>query len=129
MDSYPSAFKERIPTDAKTIYVMSDHPTRNLQATYSGRCQTILGALFEYLNQHFPEATIVVKREVTSFSMLPALVSQKYLSALLAHIVWPAFANEGVAHYPLTMLIAGADNMKLAPDFGPRFKDRETFIN
>ncbi len=117
------AFKARIPADAKTIYVMSDHPTRNLQATYSGRCQTILEALFEYLQQHFPQATVVVKRggdiflDVARFSLAKVLIC-----SASTYCVWPAFANEGVAHFPLTMLIAGADNMKLAPDFGPRFK-------
>ena len=117
------AFKERIPKDAKTIFVMSDHPTRNLQATYSGRCQTILGALFDYLKVHFPDSTIVVKRggdiflDVARFTLAKTLIC-----SASTYCVWPAFANEGVAHFPLTSLIAGADNMKLAPDFGPRFK-------
>ena len=117
------AFKERIHADAKTIYVMSDHPTRNLQATYSGRCQTILGALFEYLKKSFPHATIVVKRggdiflDVARFSLAKVLIC-----SASTYCVWPAFANEGVAHFPLTSLIAGADNMKLAPDFGPKFR-------
>jgi len=38
---------------------------------------------------------------------------------------WPALANiagGGVAYFPLSVLIAGADNMQLAPNFGPNFR-------
>lgn len=117
------AFTSRIPKDTKTIYVLADHPTRNLQATYAGRCQNILEALFHYLEERFPDATIVVKRggdiflDVARFALAKVLIC-----SASTFCVWPALANENVAHFPLTSLIAGADNMQLAPDFGPRFQ-------
>lgn len=109
------AFPPRIPADARTIYVLSDHPSRSAGATYSSRCQTILQALFEYLRMHFPRATVVVKRGGDMFMDYARLTfSNVTVCSASTYCLWPALAHDGVVHYPLTSLVGNADNMELA---------------
>ena len=73
--------------------------------------------------ERFPDATIVVKRGGDVFLDVARLsLAKVVICSASTFCVWPALANQNVAHFPLTSLIAGADNMKLAPDFGSRFK-------
>ena len=109
------AFRDRIPANAKTIYVLSDHPTRSVGATYSGRCQQILESLFRYLQKHFPHSIIVVKRGGDLFLDYARLtLSNVTICSASTYCLWPALAHEGLVYYPLTSLIGGADNPQLA---------------
>ena len=113
----------RIPQNVTSIYVLADHPTRNLQATYSSRCQTILESLFAYLRSKFPNTIIVVKRGGDIFLDYARLaLANITICSASTFCLWPALANDGIVHYPLTSLIAGADNMDLAPNLGSNFK-------
>ena len=117
------ALPQRIPKDAKYIYVLSDHPSRQAQAVYSSRCQTILEALFEYLKKNFPDSTIVIKRGGDLFLDYARLtLSNVTICSASTYCLWPALAHEGVVHFPLTSLVVNADNIQLAAPMPSNFK-------
>lgn len=116
-------FLSRIPAHTRLIYVLSDHPSRAVHSPYSGRCQVILHHLFEYLKLHFPQATIAVKRGGDMFLDYVRLAfANTTICSASTYCFWPALANtEGHVHFPLSGVIAGADTLQQAPDFGSRF--------
>jgi hypothetical protein len=120
-----TAFDGRIPESAKYIYVLSDHPSRAAHSPYSSRCQQILQHLFEYIRERHPKATIVVKRGGDIFlDYVRFAYSNVTICSASSYCFWPSLAtlaNGGTVHFPVTSLIAGADSLQLAPDFGPRF--------
>eukprot|EP01033_Poteriospumella_lacustris_P004533 gene4533-3240_t len=87
---------DRIPTDAKYIYVLSDHPSRAVHSPYTSRCKLILEKLFEYIKEKRPSATVVVKRGGDLF------------------LDFARFAKAKVT-------ICSANSSDLAPNFGPHF--------
>ena len=116
------AITSRIPETARTIYVLSDHPSRASHSPYSGRCQLILQNLFEFIKEKFPSSTIVVKRGGDLFLDYARLAFSKVtICSASTYCFWPAIANEGQSYFPVSSLIAGADSLQLAPDFGPKF--------
>lgn len=121
-----TAFDDKIPKDAKYIYVLSDHPTRSAHSPYSGRCQLILQGLFEYLKERHPTSTIVVKRGGDIFlDYVRFAMAKVTICSASSYCFWPSLGavhNKGIVHFPVTSLIAGADSIDLAPDFGPNFR-------
>jgi hypothetical protein len=85
-----------------------------------------LKGLFDYLRAARPNATIVVKRGGDLFLDYVRLAFAKVtICSASTYCFWPALANiagGGTAHFPLSSLIAGADNVHLAPNFGPNFQ-------
>lgn len=117
-----TAYDSRIPVDSRFIYVLSDHPSRASHSPYSGRCGTILEHLFNYLKALRPLALIVVKRGGDLFLDQVRLgLANTTICSASSYCFWPALANKGQAYFPITPLIAGADNPALAPNFGPNF--------
>ena len=117
-----AAFLGRIPSNATVIYVLSDHPSRAVHSPYSNRCQVILTHLFEFLKQHYPLATIVIKRGGDMFMDYARLAfANVTICSASTYCFWPAIASLGQAHFPLSGVIAGADTMEQAPNFGPNF--------
>jgi hypothetical protein len=120
-----TAFASRIPANSKYIYVLSDHPSRALHAQYTSRCQVILQGLFDYLTEKNPNSTIVVKRGGDIFlDYIRIAQSKTVICSASTFCFWPSLAtikNGGQVHFPITNLIAGADSIDLAPNFGPNF--------
>ena len=117
-----TAFVGRIPTDAKYIYVLSDHPSRAVHSPYTSRCHLILKSLFEFLQTKHPSATVVVKRGGDLFLDYVRLgTANTTICSASSYCFWPAVSNPGHSYFPLTNLIAGADSMELAPSFGSKF--------
>lgn len=117
-----TAFPSRIPSNAKFIYVLSDHPSRAAHSPYSGRCQLVLSGLFDYLTSHFPNATVVVKRGGDVFlDYVRLTLANVTICSASTYCLWPALANTGTVHFPLSSLIAGADTAELAPNLAPNF--------
>lgn len=105
------------------IYIIADSPTRNAQHVYSNRCTAILEHLVSYLHKSFPSSVIVMKRGGDMFLDYARLAySDITICSASTFCIWPALANShGQVHYPLTPLIAKADNNQLAPNFSSRF--------
>jgi hypothetical protein len=117
-----TAFVGRIPEQSKVIYVLSDHPTRAVHSPYTSRCHVILKALFEFLQEKYPTATVVVKRGGDLFLDYVRLgTANTTICSASSYCFWPAVSNPGTSYFPLTVLIAGADSRELAPSFGPNF--------
>ena len=91
-----TAYPSRIPTTAKYIYVLSDHPSRALHAAYTSKCQMILQGLFEFLKKERPQATIVVKRGGDLFLDYARLAFAKVtICSASTYCLWPALASIG----------------------------------
>jgi hypothetical protein len=121
-----AAINSRIPPNSKYIYVLSDHPSRAVHSPYSGRCQLILQSLFEFLKESNPKSIIVVKRGGDLYlDYVRMALSKVLVCSASTFCLWPALANVqrgGQVHFPLTALIANADDIDLAPkSFGPNF--------
>lgn len=106
------AFKEKIPPDANTIYVLAEKKTRktitkpHLQAT----CNVILNSLFGYLQENFPKATILIRRGDDLYLDMARLAYAKtVVCSVSTFCLWPAIINNGTAHFPRTRLITGGD--------------------
>jgi hypothetical protein len=113
---------DRIPMDAKYIYVLSDHPSRAAHSPYSSRCKLILEKLFEYIKQRRPNATILVKRGGDLFLDFARFATAKTtICSASTYCFWPALSSPNKVYFPITSLIAGADSPELAPDFGSHF--------
>lgn len=105
------------------LYVLSDHPSRASHSPYTSRCKLILEKLLEYLSEKLPPTTtIVIKRGGDLFlDMIRLSRAKLMICSASTYCFWPALATDGQAYFPVTSLIAGADTIELAPDFGPRF--------
>lgn len=113
---------ERIPADAKYIYVLSDHPSRAVHSPYTSRCKLILEKLFEYIKEKRPSATVVVKRGGDLFLDFARFAKAKVtICSASTYCFWPALSSPNKVYFPITSLIAGADSIELAPNFGPHF--------
>lgn len=116
------AFPSRIPEDAKYIYVLSDHPSRASHSPYSSRCQLILQHLFEYLREKRPQAIILIKRGGDLFLDYYRLTYARVtICSASSYCLWPAIANEGTAHFPVSSLVAGVDTIELAVNMTHHF--------
>mmetsp|Transcript_12461 Transcript_12461/g.11298 ORF Transcript_12461/g.11298 Transcript_12461/m.11298 type:complete len:390 (-) Transcript_12461:8-1177(-) len=116
------AFPSRIPPNAKYIYVLSDHPTRSANSPYSVRCPLIMQGLFDYLVENFPNATIVIKRGGDLFLDYVRLAkANTTICSASTYCFWPALASYGTVYFPVSYLIAGADNLSLAPNLTSNF--------
>lgn len=112
----------RIPKDAKYIYVLSDHPTRAAHSPYTSRCKLILEKLFEFLKENHPTATILVKRGGDLFLDFARFATAKVtICSASTYCFWPALSNPNEVYFPITSLIAGADSPIVAPYFGEHF--------
>jgi hypothetical protein len=120
-----SAFsKRRIDiTLARFIYVIADSPTRSVGHVYSGRCETILQKLFEYLRGEYPAAVVVIKRGGDPFLDYARLAySDVTICSASTFCFWPALSNpRGQVHFPFTPLIANAWDNETAPFLADNF--------
>ena len=120
-------FPNKIPPDTKYVYVLSDHPSRAAHSPYSGRCQTILQSLFDYLVNKLPNVTVVVKRGGNLFLDFIRLSKANItICSASTFCLWPAVYRAStlkkIVYFPYTVLVAGADDNKTAPDLGEYFK-------
>lgn len=113
-----TAFPSRIPENAKYIYVLSDHPSRAPHSPYTSKCEMILQHLLAYILQHRPNATVVIKRGGDMFLDYARLsFANVTICSASSYCFWAAISNtKGTVHFPCSVLIAGADNIGLAPN-------------
>lgn len=109
-----SAFKDRVPADAKTIYVLAERRSRKTAGKehLAGKCDAIFGAMLAYLKEHFPAASVVIRRGddiYVDFARL-ALAKTTICSAS-TFCLWPALMHSNssgaAAYFPKTKLVVG----------------------
>jgi hypothetical protein len=103
------AYARRIPKDARTVYISSDHPKRAFGTSpeFSDKCGRLLRALVDYLKPSFPQTTILVKRGDDLFLTLARLAfSRVTVCAPSSFCLWPALANENTVHFPRAPIVA-----------------------
>lgn len=106
--SYP-AFKRRIPSTARTIYVMAENPSRNSNTQRNNQCNAILTGLFDYLKAEFSQASIVILRGANMFDDMTRLaLANTTICSVSSFCIWPALSSTTKAYFPITRLIAKA---------------------
>jgi hypothetical protein len=118
------AITKRIKSSDKYIYVLAEPAERSHPNPF---CGNILVGLMEFVHDHFPETTVIVKRGGDPFlDYVRFINSPTTICSASTFCFYAALAAKGVAHYPLTNLIVQADpsvtDRNNAPDFGSNFK-------
>ena len=101
------AFTDRIPKDAKYIFVMSDPPKRARNNPSVSHCSEILRWLFEYLKKKRHNSTVVVKRGGDVYLDFARLsMANTTICSASTFCLFPAIAHNGsVVYFPRTKLI------------------------
>lgn len=111
-----TAFKRRIPTNATTIYVMAESPSRKTNIQRTSQCNGILNALFDYLKREFLSASVVILRGADMYDDMTRLALAKTtICSVSSFCIWPAVSSTTRAYFPITRLIAKAT----APEYDP----------
>jgi hypothetical protein len=111
------AFKRRIPSNATTIYVMTENPSRKTNSQRTNQCNAILTGLFEYLKKEFVTSSIVILRGANMYDDMTRLaLSKTTICSVSSFCIWPALSSTTMAYFPITRLIAKAT----APVYDPR---------
>ena len=107
------AIKDRIPPDARTIYVLSERRGRKTEAKpqLAAKCDAVIEALHRFLVGKFPSAAVVTKRG--SDDMYVDLARLTFANVTVCSIstfcLWPAVASNGTAYFPPSRLVVGGD--------------------
>lgn len=117
-----TVFDNRIPKDAKYIYILSEPISRAANNPYTYRCQTILEHLLTYLSNRFSTSKILIKRGGDIFvDYLRIHKSNTTICSASSFCFWPAMSSKNDVYFPLTSLIAGGDNITTVPHFRDKF--------
>ena len=78
-----------------------------LNPHFAVKCDAILGSLGGYLTEHFPNATVVVKRGGDLYTDMARLALAKVtFCSVSTFCLWPAIASSGTVYFPRSKLIA-----------------------
>jgi len=106
------AFRQKIPADAQTIYVLAENRNRKTQykAHLALKCDLILTSLFSYLKLHFPSAVVLIRRGDDLYVDMARLAfARTTVCSVSTFCLWPAIINNGSAYFPRTKLIVSGD--------------------
>eukprot|EP01041_Mallomonas_annulata_P011305 gene11305-23659_t len=105
-----AAFKDHIPSSSRTIYVLAESKHRKTSGKLDliEKCDAIFNSLFRYLTKRFPNSTILIRRGDDLYvDMIRLTLAKTLICSVSTYCLWPAIANEGVAYFPWTPLVAG----------------------
>ena len=94
---------DRIPRDAKYIYLFTDSPGRLQRTPYAESCTTVLQGIFDDLQHAFPDATVVIKRggnEITIWCQFA--FANITICSPSTFCLWPSLAREGLTYMAAT---------------------------
>jgi hypothetical protein len=120
------AVADRIPSDARTIYIVSDSPLRHEEGNDSQDVnrkkkafwQPVLEGLLAYLRSHFSKATILLLRGQESMDDLARLSLAKVtICSPSTYCFWPAIASRTQAFFPKTPLINAGETRNISDNF------------
>jgi hypothetical protein len=113
--SFP-AFRNRIPPNVSTIYVLAESQSRN-QAHREEHCTTILSTLLDYLSEQFPSTSIGIFRGGSvghDFARLS--LSKILICSVSTFCLYAALASTETVYLPVTTLFANATKPSYAPN-------------
>mmetsp|Transcript_20074 Transcript_20074/g.28848 ORF Transcript_20074/g.28848 Transcript_20074/m.28848 type:complete len:390 (+) Transcript_20074:81-1250(+) len=127
--SFP-AFKNRIPSGVRYIYVLAESASRNASPSRVRRCDSILAALWEYLSSTFPRANVLVLRGQNMFDDFTRLtLANTTICSVSTFCLFPAFASTNTVYFPISRLVAKATAPKYDSNFHwlDKFPDESVF--
>lgn len=107
------AFLATIPSDAKTIYVLAENRDRKTKQKrhLAQKCDAIFPGMLNYLKNHFPAATVVIRRGDNLYTDMARLAKAKVtICSVSTFCLWPAVMNKSKAYFPVSKLIVGGDS-------------------
>jgi hypothetical protein len=107
-----SAFVERIPAIAKTIFVLAENRDRKTKQKkhLASKCDAVFPALLDFLKVHFPFAAVVIRRGDDLYTDMARLAMAKVtICSASTFCLWPAVMHRGQAYFPQSKLIVGGD--------------------
>ena len=111
------------PSQPKSIYVLSEARGRKTSSPakqhLAAKCDAVLRALYDFLTSRFPTATVLLRRGGDPYADLARLAfSQVTICSVSTFCLWPAWASNNTALFPLTPLVAGANaSVAVRPGF------------
>ena len=105
-----SVFKDKIPNNTKTIYVLAERRGRKTVADLAEKCDSILLSLKGFLSKNFPNSKILLKRGDNLYTDMARLSFAKTVfCSASTFCLWPAVTNDNTVYFPKTKLIVGGD--------------------
>lgn len=119
--SFP-AFRNRIPSNVSTIYVLAESPSRRV-AVREDHCPSILSSLLDYLAEQFPSTSIGVFRGGdVGHDFARLALSKIVICSVSTFCFYAALASIETAYLPVTPLFAKSRKPIYAPNV--RWLDR-----
>jgi hypothetical protein len=103
---------DRIPRDAKFIYILSDPPERSeVRATaFNSKCKDIISAFHSHIVLNFPGATVIAKRGGDPFlDFARFTLADTTVCSSSTFCLWPALANRNNVFLPTSLTMGGAN--------------------
>lgn len=102
------------PSQPKSIYVLSEARGRKTSSPakqhLAAKCDAVLRALYDFLSSRFPASTVLLRRGGDPYEDLARLAfSQVTICSVSTFCLWPTWASNNTALFPLTSLVAGAN--------------------
>ena len=116
------AITDKIPTDAKYIYILSDPPERSVAkaAEFNSKCADIIKAFHQHISSRFPCAIVVAKRGGDPFlDFARFTLSNVTICSSSTFCLWPALANRNTVYLPVSLTMGGATRSSPLPLLGP----------
>lgn len=106
--SFP-IFSNRIPNTTTTIYILSESISRKQTEKRIQRCNLILTSLLEYLEHHFPSATIGILRGGNIYDDFTRLsLSSMVICSVSTFCYYAGLTSMNTVYLPITRLFAKA---------------------
>lgn len=117
------AFRDLIPADAKTIYVMTESAHRikicSELPEQCRRCEAAIQALHKYLKRLFPVSVVLVLRGYDIYVDLLRLTFARrvLICSASTFCLYPALARNTTTYFPVTDLIADGQQVPMGEHF------------
>lgn len=100
------AYLPFIPSSAKYIFVLSDHPRRFGVQGFTHQCNSILDGLFKYLKDKFPDKVIALKKGGDQFLDFARLAyANVTICSVSTFCLYPILGSNGTVYFPVSKLL------------------------
>jgi hypothetical protein len=107
----------RIPTNAATIYVMTENPNRKTKPKQRAVCAAVLHNLHNNIISRFPKASVVILRGAPLYDDFSRLAASPItICSISTFCFWAGMAaTQSTVYMPISKLLAGGQT----PNYGP----------
>ena len=112
-------YSDRIPANAKNIYILSENLSRNQPARASSYCKSIIAEFRSYLQKLFPLSIVSVFRGQDIYVDLARLTfANTTICSVSTYCLFPAISSSNYVYYPVSKFIASESTYQMS---NPKF--------